>query len=156
MNTENIIAEAHIDINADADNVWDALVDPEKIKIAFLNIIVNATEAMKPDGNKILKLTTRESHNKCVIEISDNGIGLDASSADKLFEPFFTTKPKGNGLGLTNTQNIILNHSGTINVESKTGYGTTFTIKFNIQKPLYAAPRITLNKTATIAITNNK
>jgi len=107
-------------------------VDPEKIKIAFLNIIVNATEAMKPDGNKILKLTTRESHNKCVIEISDNGIGLDPSSADKLFEPFFTTKPKGNGLGLTNTQNIILNHSGTINVESKTGYGTTFTIKFNI------------------------
>jgi signal transduction histidine kinase len=105
-------------------------VDPAKIKIAFLNIIVNAIEAMKP-GNKSLRISTQKENDKCVIEINDNGIGMDEATLSKLFEPYFTTKSKGNGLGLTNTQNIILNHGGTINVESKPSQGTTFTIKFN-------------------------
>lgn len=116
------------------NNIPPISVDPEKIKIAFLNLIVNAIEAMKPDGNKILKIVTRLDQNKCILEISDNGVGIDAATVEKLFEPFFTTKSKGNGLGLTNTQNIILNHDATINVESKIGRGTTFIIKFNIQQ----------------------
>ena len=109
----------------------DILVDPEKIKIAFLNIIVNAVEAME-DNNGILKISTKEEANKCVIEISDNGIGMDTLALEKLFEPYFTTKSSGNGLGLANTQNIILNHKGTIYVESKPGSGTMFTIKFDL------------------------
>ena len=55
---------------------------------------------------------------------------MDELALSKLFEPYFTTKQKGNGLGLVNTQNIILNHKGSINAESKLGTGTTFTIKF--------------------------
>jgi signal transduction histidine kinase len=108
-------------------DICDVAVDREKLKIAFLNIIVNAIEAMEP-GKGILTITTRGENNKCVIEIDDNGSGMDKESLGRLFEPYFTSKPKGNGLGLTNTQNIILNHRGTIQAESEKGKGTTFII----------------------------
>lgn len=112
------------------DHICDIAVDQNKIKIAFLNIIVNAIEAMESDKG-ILKIITRSENGKCIVEIHDNGIGMDAIAVSKLFEPYFTTKTKGNGLGLANTQNIILNHKGVINVESKPGLGTTFIIKFD-------------------------
>ncbi|MEP6746268.1 MAG: CHASE3 domain-containing protein [Bacteroidota bacterium] len=108
-------------------DICDVAVDKEKLKIAFLNIIVNAIEAMEP-GNGVLAITTRGENNKCVIEIADNGSGMDKESLGRLFEPYFTSKPKGNGLGLTNTQNIILNHRGVIQAESEKGKGTTFII----------------------------
>ena len=103
-------------------------IDTEKIKIPFLNIIINAIEAME-SGKGILKITTKEEGGKCVIIITDNGKGMDAEELSKVFEPYYTNKPKGHGLGLTNTQNIILNHQGTIIVESETGRGTSFIIK---------------------------
>jgi signal transduction histidine kinase len=56
---------------------------------------------------------------------------MDKETVSKLFEPYFTNKAKGNGLGLTNTQNIILNHKGTIEVESELGKGTSFIITLN-------------------------
>ena len=85
---------------------------------------------MEPDKG-VLKIVTRGENDKCVVEIHDNGVGMDTVAVSKLFEPYFTTKTKGNGLGLANTQNIILNHKGIINVDSKPGQGTTFTIKFD-------------------------
>ena len=120
---------AHIEIKKNyAQNILDVAIDAEKVKIAFLNIIVNAVEALKDEGG-IITINTRQENEKCVIEIIDNGIGMDEIALSKLFEPYFTTKQKGNGLGLTNTQNIILNHKGSINAESNYGVGTTFTIK---------------------------
>ncbi|MEO5595145.1 MAG: CHASE3 domain-containing protein [Chitinophagaceae bacterium] len=113
-----------------SSDICDVAVDKEKLKIAFLNIIVNAIEAMEP-GKGILTITTKGENNKCVIEMADNGSGMDKESLGRLFEPYFTSKPKGNGLGLTNTQNIILNHKGTIQAESEKGKGTTFTIALN-------------------------
>lgn len=110
-----------------SDSICDVAVDIEKIKIAFLNIIVNAIEAMEP-GKGILQLKTASRDNKCVVTITDNGPGMDAESQSKLFEPYFTTKTKGTGLGLTNTQNIILNHNGHISLESVKGRGTSFMI----------------------------
>ena len=101
-----------------------------QIKIAFLNIIVNAIEAMEPEKG-VLTVSSRDENGKCVVEIHDNGIGMDSIAISKLFEPYFTTKTKGNGLGLANTQNIILNHKGIITVDSKPGQGSTFTIKFD-------------------------
>jgi signal transduction histidine kinase len=62
------------------------------------------------------------------VVITDNGPGIDKESMPKLFEPYYTTKPKGSGLGLTNTQNIILNHNGHIGIESEKGKGAAFTI----------------------------
>ena len=112
-------------------NLSEALVDQEKIKLAFLNIIVNAIEAMEKQSG-ILLIKTGKQGNKCIVEINDNGSGMDEETLQKLFEPYFTSKIKGNGLGLTNTQNIILNHKGSINVRSKTGNGSSFIITLNL------------------------
>jgi signal transduction histidine kinase len=113
-----------------AAGICDIAVDVERIKIAFLNIIVNAVEAMEP-GQGVLRLTTLSREDKCIILIADNGPGIAQESQSRIFEPYFTNKPKGTGLGLTNTQNIILNHKGQIAFESKKGEGTTFTIQLN-------------------------
>ena len=86
---------------------------------------------MQP-GRRDPSTKTRTEKDKCIIEITDNGTGMDEESLARLFEPYFTNKPKGNGLGLTNTQNIILNHRGTISAISEKGKGTTFTIIFKI------------------------
>ena len=82
---------------------------------------------MEP-GKGVLKLETLGLDGKCVVRVSDNGVGMDSESLSRLFEPYFTSKMKGSGLGLTNTQNIILNHKGTISADSEKGKGTTFTI----------------------------
>jgi signal transduction histidine kinase len=109
----------------------EVLVDVEKMKIAFLNVIVNAIEAMEKDKG-LLEIQTIEANDKCVIEIKDNGTGMDDETLQKLFDPYFTRKSNGAGLGLTHTQNIILNHKGNIHVKSRLGEGTVFTITLNI------------------------
>ena len=106
------------------------MADIEKINIAFLNIIVNAVEAIE-SNNGTLTIITENKNNRCIVTISDNGKGMNNESLTKLFEPYFTTKENGTGLGLTNTQNIILSHSGSITAQSEQGKGTTFTITFN-------------------------
>lgn len=111
-------------------NLCEISVDKEKIKIAFLNIIVNAIEAMEP-AEGVITLTTFEKNNKCVVEIADNGSGMDNETINKLFEPYYSNKTKGTGLGLTNTESIILSHKGSINVESEVGKGTRFVITFD-------------------------
>lgn len=115
-----------------ANDICEISVDKDKIKIAFLNIVINALEAMEAKENAQLLIETKKEGDKCVVMITDTGSGIDEESEAKLFEPYFTTKKKGNGLGLTNTQNIILNHKGNINVKTKAGEGTCFTITLNI------------------------
>lgn len=112
------------------DNLCPVLADVEKLNIAFLNIIVNAIEAMEPKKG-VLTITTENKDNRCVVTIADNGRGMDKESLSKLFEPYFTTKEKGTGLGLTNTQNIILSHHANIYAESEEGKGSAFIISFN-------------------------
>jgi signal transduction histidine kinase len=108
--------------------IW---VDKEKIKLSFLNIIVNAIEAMEKDKG-VLTIRTIKQGSKCIVEFSDNGHGIDEDTVQKLFDPYFTSKSNGNGLGLTNAQNIILNHKGNINVHSKVGKGSSFIVTLNI------------------------
>ena len=115
-----------------SEDICAIKVDSDKIKIALLNIIINAIEAMEP-GKGILTITT-EGGDKCTVTITDNGKGMDAETVGKLFEPYFTGKPKGTGLGLTNTQNIILNHKGYIYVKSEPGNGTSFIITLEFHK----------------------
>lgn len=103
-------------------------VDIQRMKIALLNILINALEAMRP-GDGVLELRTYAGDGKCFIVIKDNGVGIDEDALSKVFEPYFTSKVAGTGLGLTNTQNIILNHNGAITLESKKGGGAQFTIE---------------------------
>jgi signal transduction histidine kinase len=109
----------------------EVAVDEEKIRIAFLNIIINAIEAMET-GKGILRLITSSQENKCLVEIFDNGRGMDNDTLQKMFEPYFSNKSNGGGLGLTNTQNIILSHKGKINVQSTLGKGSHFAIILDI------------------------
>ncbi len=107
-------------------------VDPEKMKIALLNVIINAVEAMEPKAGR-LRLQTRENDGLLTILVGDNGTGIKEENLKRLFEPFYTSKSKGTGLGLTSAQNIIHNHKGTIGVESSPGVGTEFQISFPVQ-----------------------
>jgi len=107
-------------------------IDAEKIKTALLNLIINAVEAME-DGKGVLKISTATASQNCQIEIKDNGSGIDPDNLKKLFEPFFSRKSQGMGLGLTATQNIILSHKGTIDVESEVGKGTKFILHFPLE-----------------------
>lgn len=113
------------------ENICEINVDCEKVKFALLNLLVNAIEAMEEDKG-ILILKTYVKGNQCRIEIRDNGVGIPKENLERLFEPFFTNKPTGTGLGLTNTQNIILSHGGSIRVKSEEGKGTNFIITFNL------------------------
>ena len=105
-------------------------VDKERMKIAFLNIIVNAIEAMEKSKG-VLQISTSTVNNKCCVKITDNGTGINKEALGKIFEPYFTSKAKGTGLGLTSTQNIVFNHKGSIDVESEEGKGSTFIITLN-------------------------
>jgi signal transduction histidine kinase len=114
-----------------AKDVCTVSVDEEKIKIAFLNIIVNAIEAMEKNKG-MLSIRTKKDSSTCIIEIEDNGNGMDDDTLQKLFEPYFTSKPNGNGLGLTNCQNIILSHRGNITVKSTLRKGISVVVLLSV------------------------
>jgi signal transduction histidine kinase len=111
-------------------HIPDVEIDPAKVKIAFLNIIVNGIEATEPNKG-IIEITTESKYGKCLVIIKDNGVGMVKENLSRIFEPYYTNKKNGNGFGLTNTQNIIISHKGSINVESTPGKGTRFVIGFN-------------------------
>ena len=124
----------HIKLNKKySQDLCNVSVDVEKIRFALLNIIVNAIEAMEKDKG-VLQISTKKEGDKCLVEIKDNGKGMDEEVLQKIFEPYFTGKHDGNGLGLTNTQNIILNHGGKINVTSIPGEGSSFIVELALSK----------------------
>ena len=126
------LGHVHINKNYSSENIW-LNVDRSRMEIALLNIIVNAMEAMTGE-NSLLVLETGEKNGQCIITIRDNGKGMDGETLAKVFDPYFTSKTNGNGLGMTNTQNIILNHKGKIEVVSEEGKGTAFIITLNSLK----------------------
>ena len=103
-----------------------AMGDGEKLRQAFLNILINALQATPSSGSVAIVLKQADS----VIEISfqDSGTGIDEKEMERIFEPFYTTKPDGTGLGLAITKKIIEAHGGTLQVECKSGEGTTVTV----------------------------
>lgn len=112
------------------DDEMHIMADAEKLKIALLNIIINAVEAMAEEtGELTIKAMHVDGYHK--ITISDNGSGINEENLARLFEPYFTSKRNGMGLGLAATLNIIQAHKGLIDVKSQVGEGTTFIISFN-------------------------
>ena len=114
-----------------APNLPRIIIDPSQIERVFINIIVNAADAM--DGMGRLTIITRQDQTKefIEIEISDTGHGISVENLEKIFDPFFTTKETGHGvgLGLAISYGIVKEHKGTILVESETNKGTTFIVK---------------------------
>jgi signal transduction histidine kinase len=113
------------------DELPRILLDKEKMKIAFLNIIINAIEAMQP-GKGILKIETKLKDGFEIVSMIDNGKGIAPEEIEKLFDPFYTDKQGGMGLGLTSTKNILSSHSATVEVRSALEKGTTFSIYFKL------------------------
>jgi len=128
-----------------ADRMPLVRADAEQLLQVFLNLSLNALQAM-PNGGKLwisttLRRSTRRGAAAAFLEVRfrDGGVGIPAGDLKNLFIPFFTTKEKGTGLGLPISQRIIENHGGTIEVRSQPGEGATFTVLLPIEADVYAA-----------------
>ncbi|MDS7594419.1 PAS domain S-box protein [Agrobacterium tumefaciens] len=104
--------------------------DAAQLEAAIINLCINARDAM-PDGGRV-EISTIRNGDDAVIQISDDGFGMDAETRAKAFEPFFTTKPfgKGSGLGLSTVYGFVRQSGGRIDIESEPGKGTTISLSF--------------------------
>ena len=113
-------------------------LDPEQLKEALVNIVVNGCEAMSGGGSILIKEEEREVEPEgqvVLIRLSDDGPGIAKGIQQKVFEPFFTTKEEGIGLGLSIVSRIIQEHGGWVDLESKEGIGTSFIIILPVKEP---------------------
>jgi two-component system, NtrC family, sensor kinase len=106
------------------------LASEEGLTQVFLNLLANAAQALPENHPEPrIRISTRPQGSDVVVEIQDNGSGIDAEHLSHIFEPFYTTKPGGSGLGLSICHGIITGFGGDITVDSTPGKGTTFRIK---------------------------
>ena len=104
--------------------------DRERLKVAFLNIMMNAIEAMEKQKG-ILHLFVFQENNHVHFSVQDNGCGMTQEQLSRMFDAYYTSKPKGLGVGLANVKAILQDHAANIQVESEAGKGTTFTVIFS-------------------------
>jgi two-component system, NtrC family, sensor histidine kinase AtoS len=109
------------------------MADPMQLQQVFMNLILNAVEAMPGGGTLTLKTSLEKSSRALQIMISDTGKGIEDEEKGKIFQPFFTTKSKGTGLGLAITKRLIEQHGGSIIAGINHPTGTTFRISFPIR-----------------------
>jgi PAS domain S-box-containing protein len=122
-----------IAIRTDVQDTPKLKIDPDQIQQVFLNLILNARDAM-PDGGS-LDISVKQDDGHVLMLFADTGRGIDADVRDKVFDPFFSTKgpTKGTGLGLSICYSIIKDHGGTIEIDSEKDKGTRFTIKIPVE-----------------------
>ena len=116
------------------EDLWAVDADVGQVNQVISNLVINADQAM-PEG-VILKISARNiekqsgelSQRQVCISIDDQGVGIPIENLSKIFEPYFTTKPTGHGLGLATSYSVIKRHGGDIQVESRLGVGTKFTV----------------------------
>ncbi len=117
----------HLDL---PDNLWPVLVDPGQMDQVFANLVINAVQAMPKGGN--IQVTGRNIGSKdsrmVLVEIKDEGTGIEAVNLSRLFDPYFTTKDLGSGLGLAIVYSIITRHEGHITVDTELGVGSIFRV----------------------------
>ena len=124
------LARRHIEVETALTPVGSVLGDPERLQQLFLNLFLNAADAM-PDGGRLEITLEPGTDGNALVCVSDSGAGIRPEDLDKIFDPFFTTKPagEGNGLGLMVCKGIVGDHGGTIDVISESGVGTEFRIQ---------------------------
>ena len=103
--------------------------DADQMQQVFINLLKNAAEASPQGASVHVRLARGRSGGALLASVTDQGGGIDAKTRQTLFEPFFTTKPKGTGLGLYVTHEIVKRHGGTLAVRSEPGHGATFTLE---------------------------
>jgi signal transduction histidine kinase len=114
--------------------------DPDQVKQIVLNLLLNAIEASPAGGEVTLRL--RGAGRSVLFEVQDQGAGIAADQLDNIFEPFFTTKESGTGLGLALVHQMVVEHGGSITVDSEVGRGTVFRVSL-------PAAEATLRRTGT-------
>ncbi|MCP3889829.1 MAG: GAF domain-containing protein [Desulfobulbaceae bacterium] len=130
---ENEFRLSRIEIKKNlADNIENIMVDSSQIEQVFVNLLINAVQAMPGGGIIWINSSISYQEDLIVVEIKDNGPGIIVSELDKIFEPFFSSKPKGSGLGLSVSYGIIHNHLGRLRVESDGVNGTSFLVELPI------------------------
>jgi len=109
-------------------NLPDVIADPGQIQQVLMNLFLNACHAMPGGGS--LTLSTRISDDGAFIsaDVGDSGCGISEEDLNRIFDPFFTTKDTGTGLGLSISYGIVVNNGGKLEVKSRIGEGTVFTV----------------------------
>lgn len=118
------LANVQVAVSGDAPPL---MVDPELLKIVFVNLLVNGAQAM--DGRGRIDVKVKPSHGVCHITVLDTGPGVPEAIRDKIFKPFFTTKSRGSGLGLPTVKRIVEAHDGRITLTCPPGGGTAVAIQ---------------------------
>ena len=127
---EKQLEHTEIEVKLDWDpNMPTILAVPNDLRQVFLNLILNAVDAM-PEGGRLDISTRRVDDTQVRVAIRDSGRGIPEEHLSRIYEPFFTTKDRGTGLGLSISYGIVKALGGTIEVESAVGVGTTFTLQF--------------------------
>lgn len=117
------------------ENVPEIMGDPEFLRSVFNNLFINAIQAMQSSGGHLsVKIAPDENPDLVSIEICDTGGGIAEENLAKIFEPYFSTKETGTGLGLAIVHKIVDIHNGRIDVYSKPGEGTRFTVRLRVPK----------------------
>jgi signal transduction histidine kinase len=111
------------------------LGDPNTLHQVLMNLLTNAREAMPEGGEIRIETAPSDRPGWIRLHVADTGPGIPAEELSKIFDPFYTTKRTGTGLGLSVTYGIIQEHGGTIDVKSRPGAGTTFTLDFPVTAP---------------------
>ena len=119
-----------------AENMPDILLDGNQMQQVFVNLLLNAVEAVQSNGAIHIRSLIDADAQYVIVEIEDDGPGVLESQLDRIFEPFFSTKPKGTGLGLSISYGIVRSHKGNIHVDSRPGHGA----RFQIEIPLIRTP----------------
>lgn len=109
------------------DEPLELSVDPDQMEQVFMNIVLNAAQAMMKPGQLVIRLKAEDGW--CRVSFTDNGPGMIQEAAKRAFEPFFTTKTRGTGLGLSICRKIVEAHGGKMELKTAVGQGTTVTVK---------------------------
>lgn len=130
---ENEFKLKHVHVKMQlADSMVKTLLDKNKILQVFLNILLNALHAVQENGRITVKSRVTSNPMHIVVEIEDNGCGIPNDDLPKIFDPFFSSKSNGTGLGLAVSYGIVKKHEGNIEVFSKVGKGTRFSVKIPV------------------------
>ena len=120
--------KAHVDLSVEcAPEIGDINGDPQMLRQAFLNLALNACQAM-PSGGRLRLIGAPARDNRIEVRFQDTGVGIKPEHLEKIFELYFTTKPQGSGIGLSMVYRIVQLHDGEIEVESTPNVGTTFRV----------------------------
>ncbi len=119
-----------IKLNTEFKSDFSLLVDTEHIEMVLINIVKNAIEAVEAKLNPAINIRTYQADNQRIIEISDNGSGIEPEALEKIFIPFYTTKKTGSGIGLSLSRQIMQMHGGNLKVSSRVGEGSRFLVIF--------------------------